>query len=221
MSSDQLSASQDVQVLVPDTEAFVALLHQSDDWLKTLAFAREEFQSDPDPWQFPAPLDDRTAVHAMDRVSTALRQQLTVMWRCEPAVPRLYAPDGRDQHTPIHIVSLVRRDLEVLEAAAHACVHALNVSTVTTNPAVVDLREVIDLVGAVNAPSSTGFVGPDALACVVALFGLPLNTETRILASVVSEQTDHVVLNDAQEAAYQRVVGRWTGLLNSGDTLTG
>lgn len=221
MSTDQLFAGQDVQVLVPDDKMFAELLRRADELLDTLAFAYEEFQSDPEPWQFPAPLNGNTALDAMNRISTAVRPRLTVMGQGDPTGPWIYAPDGRDRHSPIRVVPLDRGDVAILEAAAFACARAQAIATSPTEPDLANLKEVLELVeDGPDKVAGIGGSGPDALGRVIAVLG-PLDPDTQALTSVVAAQTGDIVLDHAQDAAYRRVVSRWTDVLTCGDTPPG
>lgn len=210
--------------LVPDDEALNGLLRRADTLLETLAINLEDSQEDPEPWRFPAPLADRTAVDAMDRVADAVRARSTTWWQDNPEGPWLYAPDGHYQHTPVRVVLIDPQDLATLEAAVHTCIRALTPGAGQGDPALADLAEVIgqvelddDHIG--HRPPISGRRGLDALARVVALLDLAPDADTQILATLVTDQAADIVLTEPQEAAYQRMSNRWTALISDADPL--
>lgn len=210
--------------LVPDDEALGGLLRRADTLLETLAINLEDSQEDPEPWRFPAPLADRTAVDAMDRVADAVRAQSTTWWQDNPEGPWLYAPDGRYQHTPVRGVLIDPQDLATLEAAVHTCMRALTPGAAQGDPALADLAEVIgqvelddDHIG--QQPPITGRQALDALARLVALLDLAPDADTQTLTTLVTDQATDIVLTEQQEAAYQRMANRWIALISDADPL--
>jgi hypothetical protein len=209
---------------VPDEEELWTLLSQSEKLLSGLARAAE---GDDQPSGFPAPLADRAAVEALDRVWDALAESLTPPERQHtPTGATLYAPDGRE-HTPLRLVTIPQADLTVLEAAVQVCSHATIRNPLLpeeTTGQFAGLREALDQIELDPQQSPTpqeplrGAAVLGGLARLVALLDLTPNADTQLLASAISEPGD-TVLTDEAEAAYQRVITRINALISDVDPL--
>jgi hypothetical protein len=215
------------QRLVADDDELWTLLAQSEKLLSGLTRAAENSAQDDDqPWQFPAPLADRAAVEALGRVWDSLAEHLTPPERQDnPTGATLHAPDGRDEHTPLRLVTIPQADLTVLEAAVQVCSHATIRNPLLpeeTTGQVADLRGALDQIeldpGPMPREPLRGAAALGPLARLVALLDLTPNADTQLLASMISEPGD-VVLTDEAEAAYQRVITRINALISDGDPL--
>ena len=217
------------QRLVPDDGQLWSLLRQSEQLLSGLALAAEDSAGENQTaWQFPAPLADRRAVEALDRVRDALAEQLSPPGQQDtPSGCKLIAPDGRHEHTPLRLVPIAQADLTVLEAALQVCSHATlhdALIPIETTDQITDLREAlegIELDSQQGPPREQPLRGAAALAGLarlVAVLDLTPNADTQLLTDAVAEP-GNIVLTDAQEAAYQRVTTRITALISDGDPL--
>ncbi|MFE7201397.1 hypothetical protein ACFU8R_14080 [Pseudonocardia alni] len=212
------------RVLVPDlVDGLTEVLREVEELLLTLA-AWEEDPDGPGPFVLPAPLAGRCALDALYRIRDVLAPTQTppqMFDRGAQVGARLLAPNGRYEHMPLHAVAIAVADLDILAAAAAAA--ALG-HTVAVRPDT-ELAEAI----AAGAEAAAPIHGPppsprdiiERLARLHGLLDLAVTDDTRALIAVLDHagSTDPVVLDDATEAAYQRVADRMNAMW-SGDALS-
>jgi hypothetical protein len=80
---------------------------------------RQDAGTDPEPLRVPAPLADRVALAAVQRLLTALAPTQTR----GPGRGRLLAPDGRYEHAPMTARTLPAADIDLLRATAAVLGH--------------------------------------------------------------------------------------------------
>ncbi|MDK3258949.1 LuxR family transcriptional regulator [Blastococcus capsensis] len=156
------------------------------------------------PLRLPAPLADRVALAAVQRLLTALAPTQSR----GPGCGRLLAPDGRYEHAPLTVLTLPAADIHLLSATAAALGHPrLNA----------DIAELVDahaeqLAGGYRRIDRTELVS--LLARLAGLLDLSPTYDTRLLTTrlrATPPGTD-CVLRDAEEAAHARTADRMNRL---------
>ena len=166
---------------------------------------RQGPSADTEPLRLPAPLADRVALAAVQRLLTALAptQSRAATQR------RLLAPDGRYEHAPITVLSVPAADIELLAAIAATLGHPGLDADIT------------DLVAAHAEQLNPGYRRTDpvsVLARLAGLLDLPPSDDTRLLTArlrAIPLGTD-CVLSDAEEAAHARTADRMNCLWADG-----
>jgi hypothetical protein len=189
--------------LVPDDEDFWTLLERGEEpLLLQLAGAEDDEQDSDRPYRLPAPIADRVALGAYNRVQRVLAER-----RRQPR-GRLLDTDGTYEHLPLLLVELSAEDLDVLDAA----VQALNRALIAGQEP--DLAELLaDIAGAWGAWKTTKMTAEELVGDfgrVLAALTLSPDDDTRRLADrlAAAAPSADVVLTVAEEAAYQRVASR-------------
>lgn len=229
-------------VLVPDLgDELVTVLARVEELLLVVDDAAGA-ADDLEPLVLPAPLAGRVALDALARVAAAVGPTQTRTDRPPPPGGRLLGPDGRSERRPLRLVTLDPADLHVLAAAAavlgvelatrsgsELC-EAMDVGadaageiTPSTTPSGAVPGVTPDVVpAAVSSGSPTSAASlVEALARAHGLLDLVGTDDTRVLAARVAD-LDHgdVVLNAAEDAAYERLAGRFTTMWTSADPPT-
>lgn len=214
-----------VRRLIPDLGGqLCGVLRQVEEVLFTL----EVWERNPDePATLPAPLADREALRALNRVRDAIRPTQTYTDdRGEQHPPhlgvgngRLLGPGGDYEHRPLRLVELQAPDLEVLNSAAIALGMSLALEPGS------ELTEAI-VAGAEAAYSTaTGDLDVvpvavvESLARVLGVLDLEVTADTRLLAARLEAAAGaDVVLERAEEAAYCRLAERINTMWADGST---
>ncbi len=161
---------------------------------------RRDPGTDTEPLRVPAPLADRAAIAAVQRLLTALAPTQSQ----GPGRGRLLAPDGRNEHAPVTALTLSAADIDVLSATAAALGHPrLNA----------DIAELVathaeQLGSSYRRADRTELVS--LLARLAGLLDLAPTDDTRLLITrlrATPPGTD-CVLSDAEEAAHARTADR-------------
>lgn len=161
---------------------------------------RRDPVTDTEPLRLPAPLADRIALAAVQRLLTALAPTQSRA----PARGRLLAPDGRYEHAPMTALTLPAADTDLLAATAAALGHP------GLDP---DIGELVDphaewLAGSCRSGDRTELVS--LLARLAGLLDISPTDDTRLLITrlrATPPGTD-CVLNYAEEAAHARTADR-------------
>jgi hypothetical protein len=152
-----------------------------------------------EPLRLPAPLADRVALAAVQRLLTALAPT-----QSRAAEGRLLAPDGRYEHAPMTVLTVGAADIDLLCATAAALGH----------PGLdADIVELVDdhaeqLGDGYRRTDRTELVS--RLARLAGLLGLSPTDDARLLTArlrATPAGTD-CVLSDAEEAAHARTADR-------------
>lgn len=204
--------------LLPDLDdELTHALRQLEELLLTLAL----WEDGPDaPLALPAPLADRQALQALERVAAVVTPTQT---RAEATAPpgcgRLLGPDGHYEHMPLRLVEVDEQDLAVLAAAAAVLGREL-----ATRPHG-ELAEAMEA----GADAARGDYGPaptpvqlvETLARVHGLLDLAMTADTELLtARIAGAGRDDVVLTAAEAAAYERIADRFNGMWTLSDPLS-
>ena len=204
--------------LLPDLDdELTHALGQLEELLLTLA----AWEDGPDaPVALPAPLADRQALQALERVAAVVTPTQT---RAETTAPpgcgRLLGPDGHYEHMPLRLVEVDEQDLAVLAAAAAVLGREL-----ATRPHG-ELAEAMEA----GADAARGDYGPaptpvqlvETLARVHGLLDLAGTADTELLtARIAGAGRDDVVLTAAEAAAYERIADRFNGMWTLSDPLS-
>ena len=161
---------------------------------------RQDPGTDTEPLPVPAPLADRVALAAVQRLLAALAPTQSPV----PGRGRLLAPDGRYEHAPMTALTLPAADIDLLAATAAAIGH----------PGLdADITELVDahaeqLAGGCRSGGRTELVS--LLARLAGLLDLAPTDDTRLLTArlrATPPGTD-CVLSDAEEAAHARTADR-------------
>jgi hypothetical protein len=219
-------------VLVPDSPAFVDVVHRTLDFLEHLAAAERDCDpADPAafPWVLPAPLSDDCALEALTRITDALRPVVRSFADPEhPPRPLILQSDARFQCVPLRRVTVDRADVQVLSDAVRVTARALSPTASAEEPnpwirqrldnlaRLVEGYDPVDtLVQLAPEPqlSPVDILGP--LASLAALLNLDTGEEGALLLDLLPPRagdTD-LALTPAHERAYRRVVARLTQLV--------
>ena len=211
-------------VLVPDLDdELIVVLNQVEELLLVLDFDQHPAGAHVDagePLVLPAPLADRVALDALNRVQAAVAPTQTRHDRATPAGGRLLGADGRYEHRPLRLIHLEETDLQMLAAAAAVLGRELAIRPHSTlSEAMTDGAEAA---GGVNpyGPAPTPQVLVETLARAHGLLDLAVTADTRALAARVTDLDHHdVVLTSDEEAAYQRLADRFNAMWASSDPL--
>lgn len=192
-------------VLVLDEEGFRALVGRIEEpLLLQIAAAEEAEQEGEQPYVLPAPIADRVALMAWDRVHSAVQDH-----RVPPTGYRLLAPGQGYQHRRLHVAPVATSDLNVLERALEMLIRAL---LPDEEP---DLADLLAEIAIDYEISPTDMVGE--LARVLAVLRLASEETTGVLVEVLSGKAassgGEIVLTDEQERAYQQTIRRINQLL--------
>ncbi|WP_336029887.1 LuxR family transcriptional regulator [Geodermatophilus sp. FMUSA9-8] len=161
---------------------------------------RQDPAADAEPLRLPAPLADRVALAAVQRLLTALAPTQSL----GAGRGRLLAPDGRYEHAPLTALTLPAVDIDLLSATAAALGH----------PGLdADIADVVDahagqLGDTYRCPGRASFVS--LLARLAGLLDLAPTDDTRMLTArmrATPPGTD-CTLSEADEAAYTRTADR-------------
>lgn len=161
---------------------------------------RQDPCADTEPLRLPAPLADRVALAATQRLLAALAPTQSR----PPGCGRLLAPDGRYEHAPMTALSLIAADIDLLCATAAALGH----------PALdADIAELVDA-HAEQLTSGYRRTGrPDLVSLLARLAGLldlSPTADTWLLTARLRATPPDIdcVLSDAEEAAHARTADR-------------
>ncbi|CCG02687.1 hypothetical protein [Blastococcus saxobsidens] len=160
--------------------------------------------ADTEPLRLPAPLADRVALAAVQRLLGALAPtQSREPWR-----GRLLAPDGRYEHAPMTALTLPSADIDLL------CATAAALGDAALNPEIADLVSTFaeQLGSGCRSGGRTELVS--LLARLAGLLDLSPTDDTRLLITRLRTTplgTD-CVLSDAEEAAHARTADRMNDL---------
>ncbi|TQN37300.1 hypothetical protein FHU33_3943 [Blastococcus colisei] len=166
---------------------------------------RQGPSADTEPLRLPAPLADRVALAAVQRLLTALAPTQSRA----ATQGRLLAPDGRYEHAPMTVLSVPAADIELLAAIAATLGHP------RLDP------DITDLVAGHAEQLNPGYRRTDlvsVLARLAGLLDLPPSDDTRLLTArlrAIPLGTD-CVLSDAEEAAHARTADRMNCLWADG-----
>ncbi|HEX6359475.1 hypothetical protein [Actinophytocola sp.] len=222
--------------LVPDNEDLVELVRRALDVLEHVEAYTQDTAPDAEPWVVPAPLADSVALQALCRVAHVLEQAVGSFRDADqPPGPRIFGPDGRDEHVAFRAVIVNRADLDTLA-------EALTVATVALSPAeraaeedpaardrLANLAKILDEFspGGFRASWDGGrpLDSPDdtllPLTRLLALFALPDDDDTvRIVERLASAGGADVRLTASQELAYHRLADRLNRIITGGDPLS-
>jgi hypothetical protein len=186
------------KTLLPDEEDFWVLLARGEEpLLLQLAVAEDAERGSDRPWRLPAPIADRAALAAYQRVQDAVGRQ-----RRQPR-GRLLGPDGRYEHLPLLVVELPDEDLEILDGA----LQALNRALAGQEPDLTELLVDLDGWGAWDM-TPANMVGD--YSRVLAVLTLAPDDDTRRLVDRLATAPGgaDVVLSATEEPAYQRLATR-------------
>ncbi|MGY2074836.1 LuxR family transcriptional regulator [Blastococcus sp. SYSU DS0828] len=172
---------------------------------------RRDPGTDTHPLRLQAPLADRAALAAVQRLLAALAPTQSRGPRCG----RLLAPDGRHEHAPMTALTLPAADIDLLSATAAALGHP------GLDP---DIGELVDayaeqLAGGCRSGGRTELVS--LLARLAGLLDLSPTDETRLLTArlrATPPGTD-CVLSDAEEAAHARTADRMNHIWAHGSAI--
>lgn len=168
----------------------------------------------------PAPLDDRVALEALNRVQAAVGPTQTRYGRPAPAGGRLLGADGRYEHRSLRLVHLDAADLQVLAAAA--AVLGEELATRPHSALSEAMTDGAEAAGGITpyGPATTPQALVEALARAHGLLDLAVTDDTRALAARVAD-LDHgdVVLTPAEDTAYERLAGRFNAMWTLSDPL--
>lgn len=161
---------------------------------------QEDPSTDPEPLRVPAPLADRVALAAVQRLLTVLAPTQSR----RPGRGRLLAPDGRYEHAPMTALTLPAADIDVLSATAAAVGHP------RLDPDIAELvaAHAEQLAGGYRRTGRTELVSLVArLAGLLDLFPHRRHPAAHRPAAGHPPGTD-CVLSDAEEAAHARTADR-------------
>lgn len=161
---------------------------------------RRDPGTDTKPLRLPAPLADRVALGAVQRLLTALAPTQSR----GPGCGRLLAPDGRYEHAPMTALTLTAADINLLAATAAALGHP------GLDP---DIGELVDahaeqLAGGYRRADHTELVS--LLARLAGLLDLSPTDDTHLITARLraTPPGTNCVLNYAEEAAHARTADR-------------
>jgi hypothetical protein len=204
--------------LIPDLDnELCRVLDQVEEVLLTLA----EWENDLDARAvLPAALAERVALAAVQQLQDVIGPTQTLVDErgvvIEPRIQgpgagRLWGPDGDCQHRPLRLVWVAVADLNVLAAAA---------STMGLTLALNPHSELADAIAAGAEASGSGYRPPPAptdvvasLARVLGVLDLEATADTAMLITrLEAANGSDVILTPAEEAAYERLAGRFNAL---------
>ena len=161
---------------------------------------RQDPGTDTEPLPVPAPLADRVALAAVQRLLTALAPTQSR----GPGCGRLLAPDGRYEHAPMTALTLPTADIDVLSVTAAALGHPRLEA---------DIAELVDahaeqLGGGCRRADRTELVS--LLARLAGLLDLVATDDTRLLTARLRATPPGAdcMLSDTEEAAHARTADR-------------
>ncbi len=200
--SDETAAGQRTVLVVDLDGEPLAPLRALEEILLSLGTWEDDDRRDPGTGTepLPAPLADRAALAAVQRLLTALAPTQSR----GPGRGRLLVPDGRNEHAPVTALTLSAADIDVLSATAAALGHPrLNA----------DIAELVathaeQLGSSYRRADRTELVS--LLARLAGLLDLAPTDDTRLLITrlrATPPGTD-CVLSDAEEAAHARTADR-------------
>ena len=204
-ASNELTRPGQRTVLVVDLDGEpLAPLRALEEILWCLGMWEDDDRRDPsagtEPLRLPAPLADRVALAAVQRLLTALAPTQSRA----AAQGRLLAPDGRYEHAPMTVLSLPAADIDLLSTIAATLGHP------GLDP------DITDLVNAHAEQLNLGYRRTDRTALVpllarlASLLDLAPTDDTRLLTARLRATplgTD-CMLSDAEEAAHARTADR-------------
>ncbi|WP_245159204.1 LuxR family transcriptional regulator [Blastococcus sp. TF02A-35] len=161
---------------------------------------RQDPRADTEPLRLPAPLADRVALAATQRLLAVLAPTQSR----PPGCGRLLAPDGRYEHAPMTALTLPAADIDLLAATAATLGHS------RLDP---DIAELVD--GHVEQLDDT-YCRADRtdlvslLARLAGLLDLSPTDDTRLLTARLQATSPGAdcVFSDAEEAAHARTADR-------------
>ncbi|RBY96563.1 LuxR family transcriptional regulator [Blastococcus sp. TF02-8] len=171
---------------------------------------RQDPGADTEPLRLPAPLADRVALAAVQRLLTTLAPT-----QSRAAEGRQLAPDGRYEHAPMTVLSLPAADIDLLSTTAAALGHP-GLDPDITN--LVDASaEQLNL--RYRRAGRTELVA--LLARLAGLLDLAPTDDTRLLTARLRATPPGVdsVLSDAEEAAHARTADRMNHLWAHGSAI--
>lgn len=157
-----------------------------------------------EPLRVPAPLADRAALAAVQRLLTALAPTQSQ----ESGCGRLLAPDGRYEHAPMTALTLPTADIDLLAATAAALGHPLGHPRLDADIAELVAAHAAQLPGGYRRADRTELVS--LLRRLAGLLDLAATDDTRLLTARlrVTPPGADCVLSDAEEAAHARTADR-------------
>ena len=191
-------------VAVPDLDGeLLRPLVAAEEVLLALA-AREdgEVGTEPLPEPLPEPLAHGRALSAVRRLYAAL-QPTQGLFERQPQRGRMLAPERRYEHLPVTFVQVDDADLQAVSSAA---------STLGAPSAGPDLVGTAEEMAQAHGMSRAELV--QALARTAGVLDLEWAPEMQLLHTRLGEATPgaDVVLNEAEEAAYQATADRLNGM---------
>ncbi|MEV7602960.1 hypothetical protein AB0O91_36900 [Kitasatospora sp. NPDC089797] len=200
------------------------LLPQIDSWLDPFAALEEPLllhlrplpDADPDEqWQLPQGLDGEAVYEAWSRIVDALPATLRerVWAKTYDPLPdelTLLAPDGRYEHAPLYAATVAQADVDRLaELLGHLRRAAYGAGDTG------DLDQILQLTASYRSEHQRQVGVEDvvqSVAAAIAVLQQQPDADTELLLAVVepAEPGTRIVLTDQQEAAYQRVIDRFT-----------
>lgn len=215
-------------LLLPADYELLNLLRQAHDLLSMVTAAEEDSQEEPDepdPWQLPEPIAGGLATDVLTRLAADAHTELSPHTDTTPSDARLYAPDGHSEHMPLRLVPLDPTDRDLLADTLQACRQALDPHEEVESERrqlLDDLRDVLEGVDldAAAWPNGAPIRATDKLvplARICELVTQQPDEDTQVITAVLARADGKdVVLNAAQEAAYQRVAYRLNATLTGG-----
>ncbi|MFD7590659.1 hypothetical protein ACFV84_35075 [Kitasatospora sp. NPDC059811] len=164
-------------------------------------------------WALPPTLDGDAVYEAWSRIVDALPAALRERaWAKTydplPGELKLIAPDGKYEHASLYAATIARADVDQLAGLLGHLRRAVKGDAGTG-----DLYSILEDTAGFRSEHLRSVSVEDvvqSVSAVVAVLQLEADADTALLLSVVepAEPGARIVLNDAQEAAYQRVVDR-------------
>lgn len=201
---EETAAGQRTVLVVDLDDEPLAPLHALEEILLCLGTWEDDDRQDPgtdtEPLRLPAPLAERVALAAAQRLLSALAPTQSR----GPGCGRLLAPDGRYEHAPLTALTLPAADIDILSAAAAALGHP------RLDPDITDLVDAhAEHLGDTHRSADrTDLVSH--LARLADLLDLAPTDDIRLLTArlLTTPPDTDCVLSDAEEAAHARTADR-------------